>query len=613
MLKLFTRVRTALVIVFDLIAVCVAWFGAYLLRFNIEPATVWGYAGCSIIWALLPLLFCQLVATRWAGLYRGMWSFASLPDLRRVLNAVALSAITLLVVAYFMRVSWKIPRSVVVLYPILLLIVMAGGRLLWRMFKEGQLLPHRNKGMPVVVIGAGTAGMMLVRELARTDDWNVVALVDDDPHKQGLDLQGCRVEGGISDLPRVLTKHNAKHVILAMPSAEAPVLQRATKTAAEAGASLFTVPGLTELMSGRVAINVMRPVKIEDLLGRKTVEIDDQNIRQMLVGKRLLVTGAGGSIGSELCRQLSRFSPASIILVETSELALYMIDSWFKEHRPEIEIVSLTGDVKDAVRMRQIFDLYQPEVVFHAAAYKHVPLMEVNNTWQALRNNVIGTYIVAQEATRIGADRFVLISTDKAVNPTNVMGSTKRLAEMVCQALQAQSENTRFQIVRFGNVLGSTGSVIPKFRQQIAAGGPVTVTHPEVTRYFMSIPEAAQLVLQASTMGNGGEIFVLDMGSPVKILDLAKNMIRLAGYSDEGIKIVYTGLRPGEKMYEELLADAEETIKTPHSKLRIAKARQAPNELLLAVEQWRKTNNPLGDNEVRQQLKRWIPEYDPNA
>src|SRR5690625_1742637 len=288
----------------------------------------------------------------------------------------------------------------------------------------------------------------------------------------------------------------------------------------------------------------------------------------MLKGKRLLVTGAGGSIGSELCRQLARFEPACIVLVEVSEYALYQIDSWLKEHYSNLSIIPLTGDVKDRNRMHEIFAQYQPQVVFHAAAYKHVPLMEVGNAWQAVRNNVVGTWVVAREAVRHRCQRFVLISTDKAVNPTNVMGATKRMAEMVCQAMQSEGGQTKFQMVRFGNVLGSTGSVIPKFREQIASGGPVTVTHPEVTRYFMSIPEAAQLVLQAAAMGEGGEIFVLDMGEPVQILQLAKNMIHLGGYSEEEIKIVFTGLRPGEKMYEELLADAEQTVQTPHPKLR---------------------------------------------
>src|SRR5690625_912711 len=614
MKRMPAHLRTALIFSFDLVAVVLAWFGAYFLRFNLELERAWAHAGVQLLWVLIPLLAAQYFACRVAGLYRGMWSFASLPDMRRVLKAVLLSALTLLVIAFFVHANHNIPRSVVVLYPILLLLLMGGGRLFWRMMREEQLLPdkmQRRKGLPVVIVGAGSAAMMLIRELMRTNEWNVVALVDDNPHKKGLELHGCRVEGGIDDLPDILQAHKAKHVILAIPSASTQALQRATQIATQVGANTFTVPGLDELMSGRVAINAMRPVKIEDLLGREAVYIDTDNVQQMLAGKRLLVTGAGGSIGAELCKQLSRFSPKQIILVESSEYALYMIDSWFREKAPQIDVVPLTGDIKDKTRMREIFERWQPQVVFHAAAYKHVPLMEVNNAWQALRNNVLGTYTVASEAMRIGAERFVLISTDKAVNPTNVMGTTKRLAEMTCQALQQQSSKTRFQMVRFGNVLGSTGSVIPKFRAQIAAGGPVTVTHPEVNRYFMSIPEAAQLVLQAASMGDSGEIFVLDMGAPIQILTLAKNMIRLAGYTEEQIEITFTGLRPGEKMYEELLADAEETIETPHPKLRIAKARHSPEGLLEAVEKWEQIQQPLSDSEVRTVLKQWVIEYEP--
>src|SRR5690606_2317346 len=313
------------------------------------------------------------------------------------------------------------------------------------------------KGKPVVVVGAGTAGAMLLRELARSAEWSVVALIDDDRHKQGLEISGCRVEGTTEEIANVLQQYAAKHVILAMPSAPAEVLQRVTQLATSVGASLFTVPGLAELMSGRVAINMMRPVKIEDLLGRESVRIDNDNVRAMLTGKRILVTGAGGSIGSELCRQLARFEPACVVLLESSEFALYMIEQWFGEHRPEVPIVRLAGDVKDESRMAQVFSEHRPQVVFHAAAYKHVPLMEVGNAWQAVRNNVAGTLIVARAARDAGSERFVLISTDKAVNPTNVMGATKRIAEMVCEVLQNGPGTTRFHVVRFGNVLGSTG------------------------------------------------------------------------------------------------------------------------------------------------------------
>ncbi|MFC4296725.1 polysaccharide biosynthesis protein [Castellaniella hirudinis] len=602
------NVRVFLVFAFDLVAVLVAWAGAFMLRFNLEWPRAF-YA--EIFYGALILMVVQLVACRWAGLYRGMWSFASLPDLSRLIRAVGVSVIAVLALAVFGKAWLLIPRSIVLLYPLLLIMCMGGGRVAWRLWKESRLAPVSDaERKPVVIVGAGTAGAMLLRELARSPDWKVVALVDDDRHKRGLELSGCRVEGATTDLPAVLQRHAARHVILAMPSASAEALQTVTRLATQAGAALFTIPGLAELMSGRVAINMMRPVKIEDLLGRESVRIDNDNVRAMLTGKRILVTGAGGSIGSELCRQLARFEPACIVLLESSEFALYMIEQWFGEHRPEVPVVRLAGDVKDESRMAQVFAEHRPQVVFHAAAYKHVPLMEVGNAWQAVRNNVAGTLTVARAARDAGSERFVLISTDKAVNPTNVMGATKRVAEMVCEVLQNGPGTTRFHIVRFGNVLGSTGSVIPKFQAQIAHGGPVTVTHPEINRYFMSIPEAAQLVLQAAAMGQGGEIFVLDMGAPVKIVDLARNMIRLSGFTEDEIHIEFTGLRPGEKLYEELLADAEETLPTPHEKLRIARSRAVPEAFYEGVLAWL-AREQQGDADVRAGLKQWVPEYEP--
>lgn len=602
------NIRLLLALAFDLVAVVAAWVGAFLLRFNLAWPSMYHR---ELAIGVLILLVVQLVVCERAGLYRGMWSFASLPDLRRLIRAVVVSAVMVLALTLFANPWLAIPRSIVLLYPMLLLLLMGGGRIAWRLWKEARLAPVSDaERKPVVIVGAGTAGAMLLRELARSPDWRVVALVDDDRHKRGLELGGCRVEGSTTDLPEILRRHSTRHVILAMPSAPAEALQAVTRLATDAGASLFTIPGLAELMSGRVAINVMRPVKIEDLLGRKSVRIDSNNVEAMLQGKCILVTGAGGSIGSELCRQLSRFKPARVILLEASEFALYMIEQWFGEHRPEVPIVRLAGDVKDERRMVQIFSEYHPQIVFHAAAYKHVPLMEIDNAWQAVRNNIGGTLVVAQAARDAGVERFVMISTDKAVNPTNVMGATKRVAEMICEVLQNGPGTTRFHVVRFGNVLGSTGSVIPKFQSQIAHGGPVTVTHPEINRYFMSIPEAAQLVLQAAAMGQGGEIFVLDMGQPVKIVDLARNMIRLSGFTEGEIHIEFTGLRPGEKLYEELLADAEETLPTPHEKLRIARSRPVPAGFYQAVKTWL-SQGPQEDHAVRAGLKHWVPEYSP--
>lgn len=597
------------VFLFDLSALFFAWVGGFLLRFNFDLPINFVSV---MIWGLVFLLPGHAIACRVAGLYRGIWMFASLPDLKRVLRAVGLSTAVLLVFFVLYRTEYQVvPRSLLVLYPMLMMLYMGGGRAAYRMWKEHRLYGGLiAQGKPVVIVGAGRGGAMLVRELERSADWRVVCLVDDDRTKWGRELSGNLVVGGIDRLPDILASEKAAHVILAMPSAAAEARRLATNLAVEAGAHVFTVPGLEDVMAGRVAISAIRPVEIEDLLGREPVWIDTDHVATMVADKTILVTGAGGSIGSELCRQLARFGPAKLILFEQSEFALYTLEQWFLVHRPDIPLVSLAGDVKDAARLNEVFSLCRPQVVFHAAAYKHVPLMEVGNAWQAVRNNVMGTLLVAEAASRLSVERFVLISTDKAVNPTNVMGATKRLAEMVCEAMHRQGHGTQFEMVRFGNVLGSTGSVIPKFQEQIARGGPVTVTHPEITRYFMSIPEAAQLVLQAAAMGRGGEIFVLDMGEPVRIVDLARKMIHLCGYSNDEIRIQFSGLRPGEKLYEELLADAEHTRQTPHPKLRIAQARAVDDDFLLNLRPWL-AESCQNDRLVREALVRWVPEYHP--
>jgi FlaA1/EpsC-like NDP-sugar epimerase len=411
--------------------------------------------------------------------------------------------------------------------------------------------------------------------------------------------------------------------------------RRALQMCAAAGVKALIVPSYNDLISGNIKVSQIRTVEPEDLLGRDPVVLDNDGLHDLLTGKTVLITGAGGSIGSELCRQIAKFTPAQLVLFELNEFALYSIEQEFQADFPEIPMIFAIGDVKDEARLSQVFLQYRPAIVFHAAAYKHVPLMEQENAWQAVLNNVRGTYVLAQAAIRYGVEKFVLISTDKAVNPTNVMGASKRLAEMVCQALQqsiaspdSPAENVsgrivsggrlerrqepRFVMVRFGNVLGSAGSVIPKFREQIEKGGPITVTHSEITRYFMSIPEAAQLVLQAGLMGGkrrGDEIFVLDMGEPIKIADLARDLIRLSGLSEDEIKIVYNGLRPGEKLHEELLADDENTLPTPHPKLRIAQARQVDKKWLTALLAWLDEHPALSDEEVRRELPRWVPEY----
>ena len=507
-----------------------------------------------------------------------------------------------------------VPRSVLVLTPLLLFLAMGGARAMYRAGKEFYLYGGLvGQGKPVLVLGAGTAGANLARELSRSSEWRLAGLLDDDPTKQGREVYGYKVLGAIADVAQWAHATKAEHVIIAMPSASVEVQRRVATLCVRAGVKAMVLPSLDALLPGQRFMSQVRQIDLEDLLGRDAVQIDTPHVEQMLRDRVVMVTGAGGSIGSELCRQILRFKPAQLIAFEISEYAMYRLTEELHERFPGLPVIPIIGDVKDALLLDYVMSRHTPHIVFHAAAYKHVPLMEEVNAWQALRNNVLGTYRVARAALRHDVSRFVLISTDKAVNPTNVIGASKRLAEMVCQALQQGVGRTQFETVRFGNVLGSAGSVIPKFQQQIAKGGPVTVTHPEITRFFMTIPEASQLVLQASSMGQGGEIFILDMGRPVKIVDLARDLIRLYGFTEEQIRIEFSGLRPGEKLYEELLADDETTTRTPHPKLRTARAREVEDHLLDELLPWLMQRRVLGDAEVRRDLHRWVPEYQPAA
>ncbi len=603
--------RTLAVILHDLLAAVLAWLGAYWLRLNLSlPQEYLGAALATLVW-VVPL---QAVVFWRFGLYRGIWRFASLPDLKRILLAVGLAALLIPLMLILFRVQAVVPRSVLILDPLLLITMMGGNRLAYRAWKEHRLsgVLHLNS-KPVLVAGAGSAADFLLRELARNPSgFRVVGLLDDGSNKQGRFIQGIPVLGRLNEVAAWARKLGVEDVILALPSAAHEVRRRITQTCAEAGLNVLTVPSLEDLVAGRVSVSSLRRIELEDLLGRDPVTLDNSGLHRLLTGQVVLVTGAGGSIGSELCRQIARFAPSRLVLFEQSEYALYAMEQEFSQHFPALEIVPVIGDVKNAGRVNQVMAGQRPAVIFHAAAYKHVPLMEDRNAWEAVKNNVLGTQIVAAAAQAQGVAKFVMISTDKAVNPTNVMGATKRLAEMVCQAMQ-QPEGTRFVSVRFGNVLGSSGSVIPKFQKQIEAGGPVTVTHPDITRFFMSIPEAAQLVLQAGLMSEGGEIFVLDMGEPVKIAELAKLMIRLSGADENRIRIEYSGLRPGEKLYEELLADSESTLPTPHPKLYIARARAADAEEIQACMQWLESTGEIGEGEVKAKLAGWIPEYRPQS
>jgi FlaA1/EpsC-like NDP-sugar epimerase len=592
----------------DAMAAALAWMVAFWLRFNLDIPTEYR----ALMVARLPWILLIHVAIFWAlGLYRGLWRYASLPDFQRIVVAVGIAGLAVPAALSFFRIGFPVPRTVYLLTPVLLVLIMGGSRIAYRAWREGRLatLITKAQATPVLVLGAGGTAAGLLRDLAAGSQWRVVGLLDDDTGKRGAEVGGTKVFGPIAKVGEVAERLGVTQVVIAMPSASHQERKRAVDLCTAASLSVMTVPALSDIVAGKVSVSALRAIELDDLLGRDPVDLDDAGLHQFLGGKTVLITGAGGSIGSELCRQIARFAPARIVLFELSEFALYSIVQEFHDRFPGIAVIPIIGNAKDERRVGQVFELYRPLVVFHAAAYKHVPLMEEDNAFEAVANNVLSTVVVARAAERAGVEKFVLVSTDKAVNPVNVMGASKRLAEIACQALQGASA-TQFVIVRFGNVLGSTGSVVPRFRAQIASGGPLTVTHPDMQRYFMSIPEAAQLVLQAAMMGRGGEIYVLDMGEPVKISDLARQMIRLSGFSESDIRIEYTGLRAGEKLYEEPLADSEKTLPTPHPKLRVAEARPPQNGALLEeLSDWLGQAHPESPSAVRARLRSWIPEY----
>ncbi len=600
---------TLLAFAHDVAATLAAWFLAYWLRLNLDIPADWVDGLTSALVVCVPV---QAIAFYGFGLYRGVWRFASLPDLRRILIAVAVGAVVGPFLLLMLKLNGGVPRSVFLLEPLLLVLIMGGSRFAYRSWKEHLLFGSTvSKGAPVLVVGTGDAAVTLVKELTRSPDWRVVGLIDDDPQLTGRVLQEIRVLGSLAEMAKYATALDVGHVIIARPDAPPRERRRIVEICRNAGLKVLTVPSFDDLMSGKVQMSAVRRIELDDLLGRDAVVLDNAGLTTLLAKQTVLITGAGGSIGSELVRQITRFEPARLILLENAELPLYAIEQELVRTGAAVSYVCVIGDVRDSTRMHNVMRQYRPTIVFHAAAYKHVPLMENENAWEALTNNTLGTYVTGRAAIDAGVRKFVLISTDKAVNPTNVMGASKRLAELVCQSLDTP-EHTRFVMVRFGNVLGSTGSVIPKFREQIARGGPITVTHPEIVRYFMSIPEAAQLVLQAGLMGRGGEIFVLDMGDPVKIVDLAREMIRLSGLADDEIRIEFTGLRPGEKLYEELLADSESTLPTPHAKLRVARPGQVPaGAWLEPVLGWLRHQPHPAEVEIKRELQRLIPEYQP--
>jgi FlaA1/EpsC-like NDP-sugar epimerase len=574
MSPLFDRLRSrTAAMAHDLLMIPAAWFAAYWLRFNLGPIPPEFFRGAL---EALPWVIVIQGAIYWfLGLYRGVWRFASLPDLVRITNAALAGTALVLVAMFVINRSYLIPRSVPVLFFGLQILLLAGPRLFYRWFKDHRL--NLRSGIRVLIVGADRAGEMLARDMLRDPQhaYFPAAFVDDKVRRHGREVHGVQVLGSTADIPRLVDERDIELILLAVPTARAREMQRLVEICEDTGKPFRTVPQLGNLMAGQVSISQLRPVSIEDLLGRDPITLDWEGIRDGLTGRQILVTGAGGSIGSELVRQIASTNPQRLILLDNGEFNLYQIELELHETHPDLNCTRYLLDVTDEQAITILFATERPHIVFHAAAYKHVPMLE-NQLRAAVRNNVIGTSIVAKAAHDWGCERFVLISTDKAVRPANVMGATKRAAEALCQSMNRlgsdQGVGTRFITVRFGNVLGSAGSVVPLFRRQIERGGPVTVTHPEIERFFMTIPEACQLIMQAAVLGDGGEVFVLEMGEPVKIRYLAEQMIRLSGREPgRDIQIQYVGLRPGEKLYEELFYDSEDLLPTSHPKIRVAR------------------------------------------
>lgn len=591
----------------DLTMVPLAWMCAYWLRFNLESIpSPFFEQGLRI----LPIVMLIQGGAFWYfGLYRGVWRFASMPDLVRITKGVVVGVALCAITIFLFTRLVAVPRSVFPLYGLILVALVSGPRFAYRWIKDRRF--YSEAGKKVLIVGAGRAGEMLVRDLIRDRDhaYEPVAFVDDDPRKRGREIHGVRVVSSCEEIPKVVEDAEIDLIMIALPSATSAQMRNIVQVCERTDVPFRALPRLQDLVSGRASLNELKEVSIEDLLGREQVRLDWEAISAAINGRRVLVSGGGGSIGSELCRQIARLGPQTLVILEQGEHNLYAIELELRECYPNLSLSPVLGDVGDPVLVDDVLARHKPQIVFHAAAYKHVPLLE-NQVRMAAVNNVLGTRNLASLCNNHGCEAFVMVSTDKAVNPKNVMGTTKRVAEIYCQNL-SKSSRTRFITVRFGNVLASTGSVIPLFKQQIARGGPVTVTHPDIIRYFMTISEATQLILQASTMGEGGEIFVLDMGEAVKIAYLAEQMILLSGKQPgEDIEIVYTGLRPGEKLYEELFHDDESMSPTLHPKILKAASRDlAVVDIDQSIDRLRAACDRNKTGEIENILEQLVPEH----
>ena len=604
------RSRTA-IFLHDLVMIPIAWMSAYWLRFNLGEIPP-EYLAAALKYLPMVVLV-QAVVFRFFGLYRGVWRFASLPDLFRISKAILTGTLIIaLVLVLFDRLS-GVPRSVIPLYCVVLLLLLCTPRFLYRAWKDRYRIG--NDGARALVVGAGRAGEMLVRDLLREPGsaFCPVAFVDDDKKKRKREIHGIRVEGSCEKIPRLIDRLNIETILIAVPSADDRQMRRIVEICESTDVPFLTLPSVKEILSGRIDQQSLRDVSIEDLLGRAPVQLEWDNIAASLEHKKILVTGGGGSIGAELCMQIARIDVTQLIIFDKSEFNLYLIEAKLAKSYPDLTVAPILGSVTDKAAVEHALHRYRPDIIFHAAAYKHVPLLQTQIR-EAAYNNVVGTRNVAEAAIANRVSEFVLISTDKAVNPTNIMGACKRTAEVCCQSLN-QTAETRLITVRFGNVLDSAGSVVPLFREQIQSGGPVTVTHPEISRFFMTIPEACQLIMQAAAIGRGGEVFVLDMGEPIKIGYLAEQMIKLSGKRPgTDIKIRFIGLRPGEKMHEELFHEQEQMTTTGHSKLLLAQSRKNDRtrifEQLTALE---KACREFDEKRIMACLQALVPEFDTEA
>ena len=604
------RIRQVLLIILDIILIIASMIGTLLIRHDfqftiIDPRfieSIWQYMGMNVC--------CTLIIFGLFRLYTSLWRFASVVELTYVACAVMCSSILQSVGMRYLELP--VPRSYPFLYSFVLLVLVTGFRFSYRFVRVYvyNIVHKRDRKKKVMIVGAGAAGYMIVRELKNSKHLNkqVVCAIDDDPAKVGTYLQGVRVVGTKSDIPYYAEKYNVDEIIIAIPtiskSAKRTLLDICNQTACHT----LILPGIYQLVNETVSVSMLREVEIDDLLGRSPVKLDLQEVAEYVKGRVVLVTGGGGSIGSELCRQIAQYEPERLIIFDIAENTSYELQQELKRKMPDFKPTVLIGSVRNKKRLDQIFETYHPDLVFHAAAHKHVPLME-DSPNEAIKNNIGGTYNVADACHRYGTKKMVLISTDKAVRPTNIMGASKRICELIIQAY-AQFSETEYAAVRFGNVLGSNGSVIPLFKKQIAEGGPVTVTHPDIIRYFMTIPEAVNLVLQCGALAQGGEIFILDMGQPVKIVDLATQLIRLSGLKPgEDIEIVFTGLRPGEKLYEELLINEANLKKTAKERIFVGQQPAVDGEALKALIDELVACAYDEDEDIRHHVQKLVPEY----